>query len=137
MRRIYKRIISSSLLIPLFFVITFCCCLERGSFADEGVVIEHHHQDVGETQHSTHQHSNGDKDCSCAKHFSFLSAQSTDIIFVSTFRQMLAKDFLADLRSNNTLLIASLVNQSQGPPLRDYLQHAAIPIYLKFSNLRL
>lgn len=144
MKKIHKKIISAILPIPLFLAITFCCCLDEKAFADETHLsssAEHHNHESHElekSEHSEHQnHSHGDDECSCPKHLSFLSAQSADITFDSTFSQMLAKNFMANLRFENIVLLVSLSNQSQGPPLLDHRDYVSLPIYLKISNLRI
>ncbi len=142
MKREYKKIIAAFLPIPLFLAITLCCCLDEKALADEihsNCSSEHAQEshDLEKNDHSEHkEHSEGDHSCSCPKHLSFLSAQSADIVFVST-SQMLAKNFMADLRFESIIFLASVSNQSQGPPLQDYFDHSSLPIYLKNSNLRL
>ena len=129
MKNLHKKIIGVFLPIPFLFAIIFCCCLERDASADESVS----HFD---TEHQ-HHHSQGDHECTCPKHLSFLSVQSADIVFDSTVSQMLAKNFMVNLRLDNIVFIASLSNHSQGPPLQDHLDHVSLPIYLKISNLRI
>lgn len=141
MKKMHKKIIVLVLTIPLIFAITFCCCLDEKVFADEthsSSSIEHHQAShkVEKSNHSEHQHSDSDHECSCPKHLSFLSAQSADIVFVSA-SQWLAKNFMANLRVENVVLLASLSNQSQGPPWQEHLDRVSIPIYLQISNLRL
>lgn len=143
MKLMHKKIISAILPIPLFFVITFCCCLKEDAFADDhssNFSTAHHNESQElEKSHSEDQdhHSEGDHECSCPKHLSFLSAQSTDIAFDSSFNQMLAKNLMANLRLENIFLLASLSNHSQGPPLQDHRDYVSLPIYLKISNLRI
>lgn len=138
MRKFNKKIISAFLPIPFLFAITFCCCLERNASADENKVSTEHHQKVEKSEHSEHQHdSHSDDECSCPKHFSFLSEQSVDIVFDSSFSRMLAKSFMANLWVENIVLFASLLNHSQGPPFQDHSDYVSLPIYLKVSNLRL
>ena len=139
MKRLHKKIISAFLPIPLFFAITFCCCIEKDASADESLFsfsIEHH-QELEKSNHSEHHHdSQGEDDCTCPKHLSFLSEQFVEIIFDSSFSQMLAKNFTADPQITNIFLLASLSKQSQGPPSQNR-SYPAVPIYLKISNLRI
>ncbi|MBP9855439.1 MAG: hypothetical protein KBD53_11285 [Candidatus Omnitrophica bacterium] len=142
MKREYKKIIAVFLPIPLFLAITFCCCLDEKAFADEvhsncSSENPQESHELEKSDHSEHQeHSEGDHSCSCPKHLSFLSAQSADIIFVST-SQMLAKNFMANVHFESVSLLASLSSQTHGPPFQDHLDHVSLPIYLKNSNLRL
>lgn len=134
--------LAGFLLIPFLLAITLCCCVDEQAHADEthGTVSVEHPQDAHElekTDHSEHQHSDGDHECTCPKHLSFLSEQSVDIVFNSSFSQMLAKSFLANLRFENIVLFASLSNHSQGPPPLDHRDYVSLPIYLKVSNLRI
>lgn len=140
MKKIHKNIIAGFLPLPLLLAITFCCCLDDKVLADEthSHLSTGHHQeihDIEKSDHSEHQHSDSDHECTCPKHLSFLSAQSADIVIVSA-SQMLAKDFMADMRSENISLLASLAHQTHGPPFQDRLD-LNVPIYLKISNLRL
>lgn len=144
MQKKHKKIIAGFLPIPLFFAITFCCCLDEKAFADETHLSSsaehsnHESHELEKSDHSEHQgHSGGEHECACPKHLSFLSAQSADIIFDLSFNQMLAKDFMANLQFENIVLLASLSNHSQGPPREDHLDHVSLPIYLEISNLRL
>ena len=143
MGKLYKKILSVFLPIPLFLAMTFCCCIDEEALAGENhsdVSAEQHHgaHESKEVNHSEHKgHSDTDHECTCAKHLSFLSGQPSDIVIDSPLNPMLAKSFMANLSFNDTIHLASLSNQSQGPPLQDYLHYASIPIYLKVSNLRL
>ncbi len=139
MKIIHKKIIGAFLPIPFFFAITFCYCLERDASADEGVAetATKYHQELDKSHHSEHQdHSEGDHECTCPKHFSFFSEQSVDIVFDSSFSRMLAKNLMANLRFESIVLLASLPSHSQGPPFQDRLD-CTIPSYLKISNLRI
>ena len=142
MKRLHKKIVSAFLLIPLLFVITVCCCLDEKVLAaesDSSFSTEHHHgsHELEKVDHTEHQnHAEGDHECVCPKHLSFLSAQSVDLAFNSV-SQLLAKDFMANLRIENIVLLASLSNHSQGPPWQEHLDRVSIPIYLKISNLRI
>ena len=142
MKRIHKKIIGAFLPIPLLFAITFCCCLKEDAFADEhsaNFSTERHHesQELEKSQQSEPQHhSEGDHECSCPKHLSFLSGQSAGIVFDSSFSQMLAKNLMVNLQFEKIFLLASLSNHSQGPPFQDRLD-LTVPIYLKISNLRI
>lgn len=138
MKRVHKKTVTAFLPVPLFFAVTFCCCLERDASAHENKVSTEHHQKVEKSEHSEHQHdSQGDDECSCAKHFSFLSEQSPNIVFDSSLSQMLAKNFTANFQFENIFLLASLSKHSQGPPLQDHRDYVSLPIYLKISNLRI
>ena len=144
MKKIHKRIICVILPTPLVFAITFCCCIDEKASADEAhsSFSMERHQESHELEKSDHDsehqdHSQEDHGCSCPKHLSFLSAQSADIIFDSALNQMLAKNFMVDVRFKSIFFLASLANQSQGPPLQDHLDHVSIPIYLKNFNLRI
>ncbi len=142
MKRVYKKIISAFLPIPLSLAITFCCCLDEKALAAEvhSNCSSEHPQEFHELEkvdHTEHQnHAEGDHECACPKHLSFLSAQSADIVFVST-SQMLAKNFMVNFRLESIALLASLSNQSHGPPLQDHRDYVSLPIYLKISNLRI
>ena len=141
-KRIYKKIIGAFLPIPLLFAITFCCCLDEKVFAEEAHAVSsaEHHQESHELEKSDHvehqEHSHREHKCTCPKHLSFLSAQSVDIVF-SSASQMLAKNFMVNVRFESISLLASLVNQSQGPPGQDHRDYATIPLFLKHSNLRI
>lgn len=140
MKKIHKKIIGILLLLPLFFAITFCCCLDETAMADEThsqAKTEHHssHQ-ADKADHSEHQHSDGDHECSCPKHLSFLS-QAADIVLKAPFNQILAKDFVLNLGINTFALLPLMSNQTHGPPDLDHLDRISLPIYLKNSNLRL
>ncbi|MCB9772641.1 MAG: hypothetical protein H6754_08860 [Candidatus Omnitrophica bacterium] len=140
MKRLHKKIIGGLLPIPLLFAITFCCCLERDASADESVskFSTEHHQELDKSDHSEHQHdSQGDDECSCPKHFSFLSEQSVDIVFNASLSHILAKNFVTNFGFDNVIFLASLSNQSQGPPFLDHRDYVSLPIYLKVSNLRI
>ena len=140
MKRIHKKIIGASLPIPLLFVITFCCCLDKNvSAAESGPNFStEHHQESEKSDHREHQHDpRGEHECACPKHLSFLSAQSADIVFDSSLSQGLARNFMVDLRIENVGPRTSLSNHSQGPPQRDRSDQVSIPIYLKISNLRI
>ncbi len=142
MKRVYKKIISAFLPIPLSLAITFCCCLDEKALAAEvhSNCSSEHPQEFHELEkvdHTEHQnHAEGDHECACPKHLSFLSAQSVDLAFNSV-SQMLAKNFMADLQFESIIFLASVSNQSQGPPRQDRFDHSSLPIYLKNSNLRL
>lgn len=140
MKRIHKKIIGALLPIPLLLVITFCCCLDGNVSAaesDTGLSTEHH-QGLEKSDHSEHQHdSQGEHECACPKHLSFLFAQSAEMVFDSSLSQMLAKNFMVNLRLDNIVLLSSLSNHSQGPPLHDNADRVSLPIYLKISNLRI
>lgn len=140
MKRIHKKIIGVSLPIPLLLVITFCCCLDENVSAAESdsSFSTEHHQGLEKSSHSEHQHdSQGEHECTCPGHLSFLSAQSADMVFDSSLSQMLARNFMVNLRLDNIVLLSSLSNHSQGPPLQDSADHVSLPIYLKISNLRI
>ena len=127
MKGISKKIISLLLPIPLFFVITFCCCLEKDADASvENVSMEHHQ----------HHHSKNQDECSCPKHLSFLSEQSFEIVPNVSSSQLLAKNFLAVPPFAVVLLSPSSLH-SQGPPGQDHRDQVSIPIFLKNSNLRI
>src|SRR3989338_74025 len=133
MKKLHKKIISAFLPVPLFLVITFCCCLDEKSFADEAhsdFSTERYHKshDLETSDHSEHQdHSEGDHECTCPKHLSFLSGQSVDIILDSPVSQMLAKHFMANLQMESIVFLVSLSNHSQGPPVSDRIDHVSIP----------
>ena len=142
MKRIHKKIISALLPLPLFLAISFCCCVEENAFADEhhsnfSVVRQGSHEleKIDRSEHR-HHHSDGDHECACPKHLSFLSEQPVNIVFDSTVSQILAKNFLTSLRLDDVIFLAPLTNHSQGPP-QDRLDHVSLPIYLKVSNLRI
>ncbi len=143
MKKIHKKIIVGFLPIPLLFLITVCCCLDENVEAAEcdSVHSTEHHQESHELEkshHSEHQHdSQGEHECACPKHLSFLSAQSTNFVFNATVNQLLTKDFMVNFQFENIILLASVSNQSQGPPRQDHFDHSSLPIYLKNSNLRL
>ena len=140
MIKIHKKIISGLLPIPFLFVITVCCCLDENVSAAESnsTSSAEHHQELEKIDHSEHQHdSQGEHECACPKHLSFLSAQSADIIFNASLSQLLAKNFMTNLRFENPVLLALLSNHSQGPPLLDHRDYVSLPIYLKISNLRI
>ena len=139
MKKLYKKIISISLIIPLFSVITFCCCIEKDADASvENGSIEHHQKLEKSGRHSEHQHqhSNEQDECSCPKHFIFLSEQPFDITSDLSLFQLLAKSFLA-LPSFDVFLLSLSSLHSQGPPGQDHRDQVSIPIYLKISNLRI
>ncbi|MCB9757004.1 MAG: hypothetical protein H6753_01115 [Candidatus Omnitrophica bacterium] len=142
MKRLHKKTIGGLLLIPLLFVITLCCCVDDQVHADEAhgtVDTEQHHDahEVEKTDHSEHQHSDGDHECTCPKHLSFLPNQPADTVLNSSFSKILTKDLLVNLHAENIVFLVSLSNQSQGPPGQDHLDHNTPPIYLKLHNLRL
>jgi hypothetical protein len=143
MKRLHKKLIGGFLPIPLLFAITFCCCLDEKVFADEthsDFSTEHHQEahELEKSDHSEHQHdSQGDDECSCPKHFSFLSEQSVDIVFNASLSHILAKNFMANFGFDNVIFLAPLSNQSQGPPRLDHRDYVSLPIYLKVSNLRI
>lgn len=140
MKRIHKKIIGALLPIPLLLAITFCCCLDENVSATESdsSFSTEHHQGLEKSDHSEHQHdSQGEHECTCPKHLNFLSAQSADIVFDSSLSQMLAKNFMVNLRLDNIVLFSSSSNHSQGPPLQDHSDHVSPPIYLKISNFRI
>ena len=138
MKKLYRKRISISLIIPLFSVITFCCCLEK----DADASVEHgsmeHAQHLENSQHSEHQHQHSDDqdECSCPKHLSFLSQQPFDINpDVSSF-QLLAKNILA-FPSFEIVLLSSSSLHALDPPGQDHRDQVSIPIFLKNSNLRI
>ena len=136
MRKVSK-IISILLLIPFFFVITFCCCLEKDADASvENVSIVHHQELEKANHHSEHQHSDDQDECSCPKHFSFLSQQPFDISPDLFSFQPLAKNFMA-VPPCGVVLLSSSSLHSQGPPGQDHRDQVSIPIFLRDSNLRI
>ena len=139
MKKISRKITSTILLIPFFSIITFCCCLERDADASvENGSIEHH-QKLEKSDHQTehqHQHSDEQDECSCPKHFSFLSEQSFDIIPNLSSIQFLAKNVLA-LSSFEIVLLSFSSLHALGPPGLDHRDQVVIPIFLKNSNLRI
>lgn len=142
MKKVHKKTIIASLIIPLVLAITFCCCVEEKTFAEGAHAVssaEHHHgsHEVAKVDQSDHQnHSDENHECTCPKHLSFLSAQSVDIVLGST-SQTLAKIFAANVYFENIALLASLSSQTHGPPFQAHLDHVSIPTYLKIRNLRL
>ena len=139
MKKVHKKIISALLLIPLFSVITFCCCLEKNADASvENTSMEHHQELEKSGHHSEHQHQDSDDqdECSCPKHLSFLSEQPFDISPNLFSSQLLAKSFLA-VPSFQVVLLSSLSLHSQGPPGQDHRDQVSIPIYLRNSNIRI
>ena len=138
MNKLSKEIISALLLIPLFSVITFCCCLEKDADASVEHASMKHHQHLEKSHHSQHQHhhSNHQDECSCPKHFSFLSPQPFNITPDLSSSQFLAKNSLTVPAFEVVLLSFSSLH-SQGPPGQDHRDQVSIPIFLKNSNLRL
>lgn len=142
MKKMHKKIIAAISPIPLFFAITFCCCLDENASANEphsDFSIEHHHasHELEKSDQSQHQHSDSGHECTCPKHLSFLSAQSAGITFETILSQMLAKNFMANLRIESIVSFASLSNQTHGPPSQNHLDQISLPIYIKISNLRI
>ena len=139
MKKVTKKIISTVLLVPFFSIITFCCCIERDADASvENGSIEHHQKLEKFDHHSEHQHQHSDEqdECSCPKHFSFLSQRPFDIAQDLSSFQLLAKSFLGVPQFEVVLLSSSLL-RSQGPPGLDHRDQVTIPIFLKNSNLRI
>ncbi len=143
MERIHKKIISAILPLPFFFAITFCCCTDENAAADEthsNLSATHHPEsyNIEKADHSAHQnHSDGDHECTCPQHFSFLSDQSADIFIDLSLHQTLAKNLVVNIRYASIFSLSALTNQSQGPPLQDYFDYSSNPIYLKNANLRI
>ena len=142
MRNPCKKLLAGFLSVSFLLAITLCCCVDDQAHADEahGTVTDGHHQDAHEVEkadHSEHQNSDGEHECTCPKHLSFLSSQSADTVLNSSFSKILTKDLLINLYAENIVFLASLSNQSQGPPGPDRLDHNTPPIYLKLRNLRL
>ncbi len=141
MKRLHKKIISGFLPIPFFFAITFCCCLGEKVFADEhhsNFSMSHHQesQEVEESHHADHQdHSEGQDECSCPKHFSFLSQPPVDITPDLSF-QLLAKGALI-VPAFQVFLLSFTSPYANGPPWQDYRDYASIPLFFKNSNLRI
>ena len=139
MRNSYKKITSILLIIPFFSVITFCCCLQKDADASvENSSIEHHQKLEKPDHHSKHQHQHSDDqdECSCPKHFSFLSQQSFDIVPNLSSFQLLSKNFLA-LPPFEVVFLSSSSLYSTGPPGQDHRDQVSIPIFLKNSNFRI
>ena len=139
MKKVSKKIISALLTIPFFFVITFCCCLEK----DADASIEHasmeHHQELEKSDHHSapqHQHSEDQDECSCPKHLSFLSEQPFDISLDLSSFQLLAKNILA-LPSFEIIFLSSSSLHALGPPGQDHRDKVSIPLFLKNSTLRI
>ena len=139
MEKASKRIASALLTIPFFFVITFCCCLEKDADASiEHASMEHHQELEKSDQHSEpqHQHSEDQDECSCPKHLSFLSEQPFDITPDLSSFQLLAKNSLT-VPPLQIVLLSSSSLHSQGPPWQDHRDQISIPIFLKNSNFRI
>ena len=138
MKKASKKIISALLIIPFFFGITFCCCLEKDADAsDENGSIEHYQKLEKSDYHSEHQHQHSDDqdECSCPKHSSFLSGQTFDLSPVSYTSQILGKISLVPVFDVVILSFAPLY--AKGPPWQDRRDYTAIPLFLKNSNLRI
>ena len=139
MNKLSKKIISTLLLIPLFSIITFCCCLEKDADASvEHASMEHHQKLEKSTHHSEHQHqhSKGQDECSCPKHLSFLLEQSFEIVPNLSSSQLLAKNVLA-LPVFQIVLLSFSSLYAQGPPGQDHHDQVSITTFLKNSNLRI
>ena len=138
MKKLSKKIISALLLIPFFSVITFCCCLEKEANASVEHASMKHHQHLEKSHHCKHQdhHSNDQDECSCPKHFSFLSEQPFDITPDLSSSQLLAKN-VSTAPSFEVVLLSFSSLHSQGPPGQDHRDQISIPIFLKNSNLRI
>ena len=136
MKMLYRKIISISLIIPLFSVVTFCCCLEKDADASVEHASMKHLQHLEKPQRAEHQHSDKQDECSCSKHLSFLSEQPFDVTPNLTSFQLLAKNFLA-LPSFEIVLLSFSSLHALGPPGLDHRDQATIPIFLKNSNLRI
>ena len=137
MKKASQKIIGVLLITPLFFVITFCCCLEKNASAEN--VSMGHHQELEKSPHHSehqHQHSEDQDECSCPKHLSFFSQQPFDTNPDLSSFQLLAKNFLA-LPSFEVVLLSASSLHSQGPPGQDHRDQISIPIFLKNSNLRI
>ncbi len=63
-----RKLISLALVVPVFLLATFCCCLEKAAFAQPQK--EHcHSPDDGDADHSDHDSANSEKkdhDCCCS-----------------------------------------------------------------------
>ena len=139
MKKISRKITSTILLLPFFSIITFCCCLERDADTSvENGSIEHHQKLEKSDHHSEHQHQHSDDqdECSCPKHFSFLSQQPFEISQDLSSFQPLTKNFVGVPQFEVVLLSSSLL-RSQGPPGLDHRDYVTTPIFLKNSNLRI
>ena len=138
MKKLSKKIISALLLIPIFLVITFCCCLEKEANASIEHVSMKHHQHLEKSHHSQHQHhhSKDQDECSCPKHLGFLSEQPFGITPDLFSSQLLAKN-ISVVPSFEVVLLSFSSLHSQGPPGQDHRDQSSIPIFLKNSNLRI
>ena len=137
MKKVSRKIISVLLIIPLFSIMTFCCCLEKDADASAEHVAMWHHQELEKSYHPfehQHHHSKDQDECSCP-HLSFIAEQPFEII-PNLFSFPLAKNFLA-VPSCEIVLLSSSSLQSQGPPGQDHRDQVAIPLFLKNSNLRI
>ena len=139
MKRTYKKILSILLPIPLLFAITFCCCLsEHASAETMHASTTEHRYELDHVHHSEHHHhSDGEHECSCPKHLSLLSEPSYDFVFHSSFSQMMAKNFMAIPRLEETILLSTLLFPAHGPPQQDRADQVSLPIFLRISNLRI
>ncbi|MBP9855292.1 MAG: hypothetical protein KBD53_10550 [Candidatus Omnitrophica bacterium] len=133
-----KKIVSALLIIPLFSVITFCCCLENNADASNEHEAMGHHQELEKSDHHSeknqHQHSEGQDECSCPKHFSFLSEQPVDIISNLSSFYSLAKSLTVHAFE---VSLSTVSFQALGPPGQDHRDYTSIPLFLKNSNLRI
>lgn len=140
MKKLYKKLVSVLLIIPLFSVITFCCCLEKNADASNEHAAMGHHQELEKSDHHSeenqHQHSEGQDECSCPKHFSFLSEQPFDIIPNLSSFQSLAKISLT-VSAFEVVFLSTASLHALGPPGQDHRDYASIPLFLKNSNLRI
>ena len=140
MKKASKKILSALLPIPLFFVFTFCCCLEKDASAEKASMEHHlnHQKLVKSHQHSEHQHQHSEDqdECACPKHFSFLSEQPFELALNLSLFQLSAKNFLAVGPFEIVISFSSLAH-SPGPPWSDHRDQVSISLFLNNPNLRI
>lgn len=140
MNKIFKKIISTFLILPLFLAMTFCCCLERDAHASmehvskgarchQGLEKSHHHSEKNQHQHSDHE-------CTCPKHLSFLSEQPFDITpDLSSFQPLVKSSSIVP--TFQVVLLSSTSLYANGPPWQDHHEHSSVQLFIKNSNLRI
>lgn len=69
--KIYRKLISLALVVPIFLLAIFCCCIEKAAFAQPQKEFCHSHEDADRFDHSdphSSKDNTSDSDCcSCPR----------------------------------------------------------------------
>ena len=138
MKKLFKIIISLTLIFVFSSTLIFCCAFQDA----QASAVDHCDHDQAEHGHdqsekADHQHdSHSSHDCMCQQTFIADFIKSFNIRFVSShvFNKFLKDAMVIGRSFNPASLSQTTLLTDRSPPL---LAAAVVPIYLKISNLRI